>query len=64
LHEVAPVRLVSTVLQALKERVDLPTHLVDDVIMGCVEPVGEQGANIARLGCCARDMLKVLLVST
>ncbi len=50
LHEVAPVRLVSTVLQALKERVDLPTHLVDDVIMGCVEPVGEQGANIARLG--------------
>ena len=48
LHEVTPVRLAAGVLEALRERNDLDTALVDDVVMGCVEPVGEQGANITR----------------
>jgi len=50
LHEVPPVRLVTQVLQALRDRSELDTSLVDDVILGCVMPVGEQGANIARVG--------------
>lgn len=49
LHGVPPVRLAVTVLEALRERNHLDTALVDDVIFGCVEPVGEQGANIARI---------------
>ncbi len=48
LHEVQPVTLLSTLLKALKERNHLDTSLVDDVILGCVSPVMEQGANIAR----------------
>jgi acetyl-CoA C-acetyltransferase len=37
------------VLAALRDRNDLDTGLLDDVIFGCVAPVGEQGANIARV---------------
>lgn len=48
LHEVTPVRLAAHVLEALRERNQLDTALVDDVILGCVTPVGEQGADIAR----------------
>ncbi|MDX2305959.1 MAG: acetyl-CoA C-acetyltransferase [Microscillaceae bacterium] len=48
LHEVQPVHLLTTLLKALKERNNLDTSLVDDVIAGCVSPVGEQGADIAR----------------
>ncbi|HAI75414.1 MAG TPA: acetyl-CoA C-acetyltransferase [Microscillaceae bacterium] len=48
LHQIQPVRLLSTVLNALRERNNLDTSLVDDCIMGCVAPVGEQGADIAR----------------
>jgi len=50
LHEVPPAELVSTLLKALQERSSLDTKQVDDVIMGCVMPVGDQGANIARIG--------------
>jgi len=35
-------------LRALAERSALDTALIDDVIMGCAQPVGEQGGNIAR----------------
>jgi len=49
LHEVTPIELTTQVLEALRERNQLDTALVDDVIMGCVAPVGEQGANIARV---------------
>ncbi|MDB5840481.1 MAG: fadA4 [Herminiimonas sp.] len=49
LYGTTPIQLLVTVLTALRERNDLDTTLVDDVIMGCVEPVGEQGADIARL---------------
>src|SRR5215208_3286312 len=42
------VDLASEVLKALASRSDLDPGLVDDVIMGCVSQVGEQGGNIAR----------------
>jgi acetyl-CoA C-acetyltransferase len=49
LHEVTPMRLATTVLEAMRDRNQLDTSLVDDVVLGCVEPVGEQGADIARV---------------
>jgi len=49
LHEVTPIELTRQVLTALRERSNLDTSLVDDVILGCVAPVGEQGADIARV---------------
>ena len=49
LHEVTPVWLASRPLAALQQRNALDTAAVDDVVMGCVVPVGEQGGNIARM---------------
>ncbi len=49
LHGATPVHLAATVLAALRDRNRLDTAAVDDVILGCVEAVGEQGANIARI---------------
>jgi acetyl-CoA C-acetyltransferase len=48
LHEITALSLSVQVLNALKERNDLDTSKVDDVILGCVAPIGEQGADIAR----------------
>jgi acetyl-CoA C-acetyltransferase len=48
LHQATPVWLLRTVLQALQQRNALDTALVDDLVIGCVTPVGEQGADIAR----------------
>jgi acetyl-CoA C-acetyltransferase len=48
LHEITALSLVEQQLRALQERNDLDTSKVDDVILGCVAPVGEQGADIAR----------------
>lgn len=48
LHEVQPIQLLTSVLKSIQERNQLDTRFVDDVIMGCVTPVGEQGADIAR----------------
>ena len=48
LHEISSVQLTAQVLGALAERNQLDTSLIDDVIMGCAQPVGEQGGNIAR----------------
>ncbi|HSG95865.1 MAG TPA: acetyl-CoA C-acyltransferase, partial [Afifellaceae bacterium] len=48
LHEVPSVRLAATALAAIRERNDLDTRLVDDVVLGCVDPVGEAGGDIAR----------------
>lgn len=48
LHEITPIDLVSQVLRAVPERTGIATVDVDDVILGCVTPVGEQGADIAR----------------
>jgi acetyl-CoA C-acetyltransferase len=49
LAEVTPIQLATTVLNALPIRGKFDSALIDDVILGCVEPVGEQGANIGRL---------------
>jgi acetyl-CoA C-acetyltransferase len=49
LHGITPIQLLTQVLQALRDRNELDTSLIEDVIMGCVAPVGEQGANIARV---------------
>jgi acetyl-CoA C-acetyltransferase len=48
LHQATPVWLLRTLLQALQQRNRLDTSLVDDVVLGCVTPIGEQGADIAR----------------
>ena len=48
LHEVTGVELATQVLNNIKNRSNIDTADVDDVILGCVAPVGEQGANIAR----------------
>lgn len=48
LHQATPVWLLNNLLTALQQRNQLDTSLVDDVVLGCVTPVGEQGADIAR----------------
>jgi acetyl-CoA C-acetyltransferase len=48
LHQVPAVQLAAQALAALAERSRLDTALIDDVILGCAQPVGEQGGNIAR----------------
>ncbi len=48
LHEITPVELAAQVLKAIRDRNDLDTANIDDVLLGCVMPVGEQGSDIAR----------------
>jgi acetyl-CoA C-acetyltransferase len=48
LHSVKPVNLVAGLFTALQQRTDLDTRQVDDVVLGCVTPVGDQGADIAK----------------
>ncbi|AEG47880.1 acetyl-CoA acetyltransferase [Sphingobium chlorophenolicum L-1] len=48
LHSITPVSLAAQVLEALRDRNNLDTSKVDDVVLGCVSPVGDQGADIAR----------------
>ncbi|MAE37599.1 MAG: acetyl-CoA acetyltransferase [Pelagibacteraceae bacterium] len=48
LHEVTSLELATQVLNNIKDRNNLDTSDVDDVVLGCVTPVGEQGADIAR----------------
>ena len=48
LHEVKPISLLTGILRELQARHDLDTSQVDDVVMGCVTPVGEQGSCIAK----------------
>ena len=49
LHEVAALELATQPLRAIRDRNKLDTSKLDDVILGCVDPVGEQGADIARI---------------
>jgi acetyl-CoA C-acetyltransferase len=49
LHEVTALNLATQALAAVKDRNDLDPRLVDDVILGCVDPVGEAGGDIARM---------------
>jgi acetyl-CoA C-acetyltransferase len=49
-YELKPIYLLGTALKALEERNQLDTSKVDDVILGCVGPVNDQGFNIAKAG--------------
>ena len=49
LHQVTPIELLTQVLESLRDRNDLDTSRVDDVIMGVVHSQGEQGSNPARV---------------
>jgi acetyl-CoA C-acetyltransferase len=49
LHEVTALNLAAQALGAIRERNDLKPRQVDDVVMGCVDPVGEAGGDIARV---------------
>ncbi len=49
LHEVTTLNLATQVLKGLRERNTLDPALVDDVVLGCVDPVGEAGGDIARV---------------
>ena len=53
LHEVKPVDLGAGVLKAIQQRNDLDTSYVEDVIYGCVSPIGEQGSVIGKM--CAQN---------
>lgn len=49
LHDITPIQLATQMLEAVRDRTQIDTADVDDVILGCVSPVGEQGADIARV---------------
>ncbi|HXA47384.1 MAG TPA: acetyl-CoA C-acyltransferase, partial [Burkholderiaceae bacterium] len=55
LHGITPLELSAGTLRAIAERNHLDTALIDDVVLGCVTPVGEQGACIARTAVLAAD---------
>ena len=55
LHEVTALNLATQVLASLKQRNNLDTGLVDDVVLGCVDPVGEAGGDIARVAAICAD---------
>lgn len=55
LYSVKPVDLVVGLLKALEQRNRLDTAQVDDVVLGCVTPVGDQGADIAKTAVLAAD---------
>ncbi len=48
LYEVAPIDLIVTLMREIETRHNLDTSQVDDIVLGCVTPIGEQGADIAR----------------
>jgi acetyl-CoA C-acetyltransferase len=49
LHEVTALELASQTLRAIKDRNKLADDSLDDVVLGCVDPVGEAGGDIARV---------------
>jgi len=55
LYEIKPVELLTSCLSALQDRNQLDTSLVDDLLVGCVSPVGDQGGNIAQVALCYTD---------
>lgn len=55
LHEVRPIELATQVLKAIRDRNELDTAYLDDVVFGCVMPVGEQGSDIARIAALNAD---------
>jgi acetyl-CoA C-acetyltransferase len=53
LHTTTTLQLAATALKSIKDRNQLKPGEVDDVVMGCVDPVGEAGGDIARMGALA-----------
>ncbi len=49
LHEITAMELATQVFEAIRDRSELDTSKVDDVVMGCVSPINEQGSDIARV---------------
>ncbi|PHV05383.1 acetyl-CoA acetyltransferase [Janthinobacterium sp. BJB412] len=48
LHSVKPITLLAGLMRELQSRHNIDTALIDDVVLGCVTPVGDQGADIAK----------------
>ncbi|WP_319530705.1 acetyl-CoA C-acetyltransferase [uncultured Cohaesibacter sp.] len=55
LHEVPAVQLAATTLKAIRDRNGLDTKLVDDIVLGCVDPIGEAGGVIPRAAAFAAE---------
>ncbi|MCU1748709.1 acetyl-CoA C-acetyltransferase [Pseudomonas sp. 6D_7.1_Bac1] len=55
LHSVKPVNLLAGLLGALQQRTQLDTREVDDLVIGCVTPIGDQGADIAKTAALVAD---------
>ena len=49
LHSVKPISLVTGLMRELQQRHQLDTALIDDLLLGCMTPIGDQGANLARI---------------
>jgi len=56
LHEVTALALATAPLKALKQRNDIKPGSIDDVVLGCVDPVGEAGGDIARMAALSAAM--------
>lgn len=48
LYQVKPITLLTTLLNELESRHQLDTSKVDDIVLGCVTPIGDQGSDIAK----------------
>ncbi|HLL26067.1 MAG TPA: acetyl-CoA C-acetyltransferase [Xanthobacteraceae bacterium] len=55
LHECTTLELARQALVAIKERNKFDPKLIEDVVLGCVDPVGEAGSDIARVAAIAAD---------
>jgi acetyl-CoA C-acetyltransferase len=55
LHEASTLKLATTALEAIRDRNNLDTTLIDDIVLGCVDPVGEAGGDIARAAALAAE---------
>lgn len=59
LYTVKPITLVANLLNELKQRHDLDTSQVEDIVLGCVTPVGDQGGDIAKIAALMADWSEV-----
>ena len=64
LKDVHPVDMAARVVRALVERTDIDPALIEDVIMGCVMQVGEQGINVARSAALAAGLPESVVGTT
>ncbi len=55
LHSARPIELLNQLLRSVKTRNNLDTKLIDDIILGCVTPINEQGADIAKIAAILAD---------